>query len=320
MGGLVTLSYDELHKMIGWAEQGTSGTVIDVAVIPSTDLTGDTPWFVVKRTVNAVDRHFVEFGTYDQDTDSSLTYNGTQTTATLTPAATTGANILFTASASIFTSADVGKTLILLGHTVSGVKWYSRADIITFVGATQVRADITANFPNTSAVPASSWGLGKTSVVGMHHLVGATVKVTGDGAVYDDQVVTTAGGVDVEYGSTAGPAAVVIKVGLARSPNPKIITLPPAYRDQTGTIRGKFQHWAEVFVALENTVGLTINGKTQLQYRKPSDPMDVGPPAFTGDKRIANLGWGRPGELSFEQELPLPAHLLSYYGELDIGD
>lgn len=319
-GSCITLSYDEIHKLVGWAHHETDGFYRDVAVIPSTDLTGDTPWFVVKRTINGVDRYFVEFATYDQDSDSSLTYNGTVTGATVAASAVSGAGVTFTASVATFTAADVGKEIILLAYEVAGVKWYSRALITAFTDTTHVVGTITANFPNTSPVTAGKWGLGKFNVTGIHHLVGETVKVTGDMAVYDDQVVTAAGGADVEYGSTAGPAAVVIKVGLARTPNPKIETLQPAYRDQRGVIRGRFKHWAEVHMAVENTVGLTVNGKTQVQYRTPADPMDQGPPAFTGDKKISNLGWSREGLLSFEQELPLPATLLAYYGELDVAD
>jgi hypothetical protein len=104
------------------------------------------------------------------------------------------------------------------------------------------------------------------------------------------------------------------------TPNPSLSTLEPIIRDQSGSGRYKRKHWASVAVELENTLGLTINGKTQIQYRTPADPMDHVEPSFTGTKQIANLGWSRNGVLSFEQTLPLPATILGYSGELDVAD
>ncbi len=161
-------------------------------------------------------------------------------------------------------------------------------------------------------------GAPATSVTGLAHLEGRTVKIIGDGAVYDDKVVTN-GAVALEYGGVAGPAASSIIVGLAFSPNPKIETLRPAYKDTHGTVRSRFKHWVTVFVGLFETMGLTINGK-QLQYRKPSDPMDSVEPNFTGEKPIPNLGWSREGMITFEQELPLSATITGYYGDLNVGD
>lgn len=162
-------------------------------------------------------------------------------------------------------------------------------------------------------------GSAVSTVSGLDHLNGQTVKVVGDGAVYDDQVVTR-GSVDLAYGSALGPAASNIQVGLAMTPNPSMSTLEPVVRDQSGSARYKRKHWASVAVEMENTLGLTINGKTQVQYRTPADPMDAVEPSFTGTKQVANLGWSRNGVLTFEQTLPLPATILGYSGELDVGD
>lgn len=70
--------------------------------------------------------------------------------ATLTPGATTGSNITFTASANVFTNADIGKYLKDL--TSNGY-----AVIIAFNGATSVQATITTTFGGTSAIAAGSW-------------------------------------------------------------------------------------------------------------------------------------------------------------------
>ena len=157
------------------------------------------------------------------------------------------------------------------------------------------------------------------AVTGLAHLNGETVRVVGDGAVYDDQVVVR-GSVDLAYGASAGPAASEISVGLAITPNPSGSTLEPAIKDNAGSTRYKRKHWASLAFEVEETLGLTINGKTQIQYRTPADPMDSVEPSFTGTKQIANLGWTRNGSISWEQTLPLPATVLGYSGELELGD
>lgn len=70
---------------------------------------------------------------------------------TLTPSATTGSGVTFTASDPVFVASDVG-SLLVGSATASGV-----ARISAYVSATQVKADIEAAFSTTSAIPAESW-------------------------------------------------------------------------------------------------------------------------------------------------------------------
>jgi hypothetical protein len=74
---------------------------------------------------------------------------------TITPAAVTGTGINFTASASIFTSADVGKYIELVG--AAGSVRYGRAIITGFTSATVVICTILTDFNSTVAIPAGSW-------------------------------------------------------------------------------------------------------------------------------------------------------------------
>lgn len=70
--------------------------------------------------------------------------------ATLTPGATTGDSVTFTASNGVFQAGDVGRQLI------AGA---ARAEIITYTNATHVVANVLDDFPDTSAIPAGSWFL-----------------------------------------------------------------------------------------------------------------------------------------------------------------
>lgn len=77
----------------------------------------------------------------------------TEPAGTLTPAATTGSAILFTASvAATFVAGDVGKTL--RGDGVAG-----QATIVGFTSGTQVTADITQAFASTAAIASGAWRL-----------------------------------------------------------------------------------------------------------------------------------------------------------------
>lgn len=77
---------------------------------------------------------------------------GFKPSATLTPAATTGNGINFTASASVFLASDVGReldNLVGTGHAI----------ITSVTSATVVVADITEDFPNTNAIASGNWKL-----------------------------------------------------------------------------------------------------------------------------------------------------------------
>lgn len=76
------------------------------------------------------------------DTDISLG------TATLTPGATTGTGVTFTASGAVFLNADVGRYIIFGA---------ARAEIVTFTDTSHVVADIIDDFPDTNPIAAGSW-------------------------------------------------------------------------------------------------------------------------------------------------------------------
>lgn len=67
-----------------------------------------------------------------------------------------------------------------------------------------------------------------------------------------------------------------------------------------------------------DTVGLTLNGEV-IPFRSSLDLMDQGITPFTGDKEMLNLGWEADGVITFEQNLPLPATILCFFGTLEIN-
>ena len=83
--------------------------------------------------------------------------DGFSPAATLTPAATTGTSVNFTASVAVFLPGDVGRELVNLAGN-------GRASIISYTSTTVVVASIIEAFPNTSAIASGSWKLSGTPV------------------------------------------------------------------------------------------------------------------------------------------------------------
>jgi hypothetical protein len=87
---------------------------------------------------------------FEKDTDIS---GGT---ATLTPGATTGTGIIFTASAAVFLEADVGRQIIF-GASRATITAFGRSAGDTASPNDEVRATILDAFPDTNPIPAGSW-------------------------------------------------------------------------------------------------------------------------------------------------------------------
>ena len=150
-----------------------------------------------------------------------------------------------------------------------------------------------------------------TSVTGLDHLEGETVQILIDDAVYPVQKVTS-GAVTVSLPSTF--ATKTIEVGLGYISTLK--TMRTEAGASTGsTAQGRKKRYNEVLVRLYKTVGATINGD-QLPFR--TSAMDMGKPitAFTGDKRVTNLGWDREGQITVKQTQPLPMTILAITGTI----
>ncbi len=154
-------------------------------------------------------------------------------------------------------------------------------------------------------------GSATTTVSGLSHLNGKTVDINGNGAVYPQETVS-AGSVTLD-----GPAATSIQVGLHFTP--KLVTLRPEVQmPNGGTSQGRPKHWAEIFVRVYQTLGLTINGD-EYTFRSGSDPMDAEPPLFSGDVRVSLSGWSKEGQNTIRQDQPLPSTILGLFGTLDVG-
>jgi hypothetical protein len=183
------------------------------------------------------------------------------------------------------------------------------------IGGTAVRhvayLDSTVNTDSTltGTVTGSS-----TSVKNLDHLEGETVQILIDDAVYPKQKVTN-GAITVSLPSTF--ASKTIEVGLGFVSTLKTLRIEAG--SKAGTAQGRKKRYNEIIVRLLNTVGITINGD-QLPFRSSADEMGEPIPAFTGDKKVTNLGWNREGQITIKQTQPLPMTVLAVTGTLVTSD
>lgn len=154
-----------------------------------------------------------------------------------------------------------------------------------------------------SGVPATT--------ITLAHLVGETVAIVGDGAVYPSQVVP-AGGV-----MTISPAASEIYAGLP-IPTPTLITNRPEVQIQ-GTSQGLKKRWNRIKVRVIDTFGITINGQV-IPARSSTDLMGAAPAEVNGDIEVDNLGWDADARVTITQPSPVPAHVVAIFGDLVVGD
>ena len=203
-------------------------------------------------------------------------------------------------SVSTIAEADEQQTYLIVSRTInSATKQY-----VEYLDST-----INQDSALSGTVTGSS-----TSVTGLDHLEGETVQILIDDAVYPTQTVTN-GAITISLPSSFGSKTIEVGLGFTST----IKTMKPEAGSQAGTAQGRKKRYNEVSVRLLNSVGVTINGD-QLPFRTSADEMGEPIPAFTGDKRVTNLGWDREGQITIQQTQPLPLTVLSITGTLVTSD
>ena len=153
-----------------------------------------------------------------------------------------------------------------------------------------------------------------TTVTSLEHLEGETVQIVIDDAVYPTQIVSN-GAITISL--TSSYSSKTIKVGLGYVSTLK--TMKVESGASAGTAQGRKKRYNEVLVRLLSTTGATINGD-QLPFRTSANAMDESITAITGDKRVTNLGWDREGQITIQQNQPLPMTILGISGTLVTSD
>ena len=144
---------------------------------------------------------------------------------------------------------------------------------------------------------------GSTSLSGLGHLEGETVKVIVDDAMQSNKVVSS-GAITLDAVPTS-----YVEVGLDYTP--KVKTLPVELKLSSGTIMAQKKRIVELTTNMYLSQNLTVNG---------NDLPFTAATFFTGKKRKKPmLGYNRNGQITFSQSQPLFFTLLGVEYKVSVG-
>lgn len=308
-----------------WATLKTRGGVIEhVTVLPETS--GDTVYFMVRRTVNGtVQRCLERLGDSivlcDEDLyhlDAALELNLERPDTRAVASAATG-TITIKTDDDAFVSGDVGKVVWICG---------GQAVITARTNATQVTA--TVRFPLTvldedgdpEAAASGRWGMGDEvdRVEGLDHLIGETVRIYGDMIDLGTATVDVDGGVDLPRDCS------VVRMGLDVVSRFKSLKL--AYGAQKGTALNQNKSVKNASLILYRTGPTLMFGHSfATNDLKPVDTRstEVLPgqptPLYTGEAfRGQNGAVEMDARQHYEVRGPAPATLLAHVLDIDTRD
>ena len=158
-------------------------------------------------------------------------------------------------------------------------------------------------------------GSSTTTLSGLSHLEGQTVKVIVDGATHPDRVVSS-GSISLERSATTA------KVGLAFISTLQTMRLDEGFR---GTDQTKTKRIYDVTVRFFETVGAKVGPNEtnldEIPFRDSSASMTAPVPLFTGDKETEfPSDYGTDGFVLVKQEQALPMTILALYPRLETHD
>jgi len=159
-------------------------------------------------------------------------------------------------------------------------------------------------------------GSSTSTLTGLDHLNGETVRVIANGATHPDEVVAS-GSITLDRTTTAA------KAGLAYTSTLQTMRLDVGSQD--GTAQGKTKRIFDVTLRFYETVGAKVgpdlSNLEDIPFRSSAASMDVAVPLFTGDKKIEFRGnFETDGYLFVVQDQALPMTLLSLYPRLITND
>jgi len=344
-GVLIGMTTEQQESISGWHRHNTDGEFVSVMSTPR-DKKQDQLWACVKRTVDGVEKYFIEYfadepifprrnayveGVESEDSDkwsnllyekmkdyihidSCLTYDGSvlgsNADATMTLSATTGAGVTFTASAGVFSASDVGREI--WRKSVTGDE-FGRAEITGYTSATVVTCIVLEDFDSTDAIPAGEWFITASALTGLEHLEGKEVTIVSDGGQHP-KVTVVDGSVELDN------QASVFHVGISYTGYLETNDLEGG--GTTGSAQTKRKKIYKVGFRFLDTLyakyGTGYYNLQQIYQRTANMRMDRPPILFTGDiaetfsnqiNDTVDAGWSREKRAIVVQDLPFPCNI-----------
>jgi hypothetical protein len=167
-------------------------------------------------------------------------------------------------------------------------------------------------FDQNLTLDCATSGTTGSSVSGLSHLEGESIKIIRDGIVEADKTVAS-GSVTFDLAATAS-----YQVGLNYTP--LVETLPVEPRLASGPIRAFKKRILEINSEHFESYAVTINGE-QVAFRQfGEDVLDIPVQPFTGIKRSGPLlGFVNEGKITISQSVPLKMNVLALDYKLSVG-
>jgi hypothetical protein len=336
-GTLLGLTYVREHELVGWHRHDFDGIVEQVAVVAEGN--EDFLYAVIKRTVTGLaslggsTRRYIErFRTRRvgdiKDSifvDSSLSFDGRNTTVSHTMTLTGGTTWVYTetltltSSAAFFTASDVGNAIFLTGADGTLI----RCTITAFTSPTVVSVTPNKTVPvGMRAVAISTWARAVDEIGGLWHLEGKSVSVFGDGFVVANPnnaayvVRTVTNGI-----VTLDKPYSVIHAGLPITSDLETLDMDT---NQGETLSDKKKLVNRVALFVESSRGIWIGGRPptddavdpleNLTEHKPQDPDDLDDPPVLETRTIdinIKSEWNSNGRVFVRQIDPVPLSILA---------
>lgn len=322
-GKCVVMTLVKEQNIYGWTKFQTKGLYTDVLAIQED--TTDIVYFMAQRFVNGRWTKFIETVVRRNFTDvedawcldCALALPATYPAATLTAAAVSGeTGVVFTASAAVFTVADVGK-VIRMGGGKAIIETYDDSMHVTCAIMRDITAVVPETHDNPLPLPAleGEWTLDEpvNEVSGLWHLEGESVRVLADGSPLSTRIVTN-GAVTLDAEATRVIVGIPYRCVLQ--------TLPPTTND--AAIEGKRKIVKTVKMRYYNSRGLQLGAKLTdlMPIKERTDEAYAEPTRLqTGmkEQRIPST-FDYNGQFYIVEDDPLPATVLGFAQDLQVGD
>ena len=348
-GRLLSFVYNEGESVSAWNEHiiAGGGKVLTVSAQPQDD-NKDRIWIAVEREINGVTRRYVEYlskspripertdfftaptddGKDTDDTayrnlmfyaqkrqihvDSCLTLDTTQSLS-ITPGATTGTSVSFTASASMFSASDLLRK-IQIKHITGSEQGIAK--VVAYVSETEVLCNILQDFSSTDTLTSGQWYFTQDTVEGLGHLEGETVSIVADGGIHANKIVTD-GAISLD------DQASYVLVGLLYYG--RIQTMPLELLLTTGITPGKLKSVNKVNLIFRNTLGVSYGtdpyNLQQIGFRDGTQYTDRPPTLFSGTKEQPGFDvYAEQRTMWIIQTVPYPCTVNSMVFDMEVSE
>ena len=317
-GRLLLMTLDNENKVYAVCPQWTKGKFLTITRINENQR--DRLYVAVERTIDGNTVTFFErmaerkFTTLEEAffTDAGLSSDRTYPSATLTPSSATG-TVTFTASASVFSSGDVGK-VIRCGSGKATISSYSSGTEVTATWSEELE-ETEPESTDPKIFASGEWTMDATftTVSGLWHLEGEEVTILADGEVVTGKTVS-----DGEI--TLDTAASVAHIGLAYSSVAQ--TLPLTASDVV--IEGRRKNIKGISMRINETYGVKVGASLSKLYEIHDRAKRLwGTAARLRDEmlyEVVSSLWSRDNQLYIVQDSPRPAGILNFIRDTDLGD